>query len=364
MTPGQRRTLLLWVIGALLLALAIPIGLTTLAGRSGGSSGSSGGASDSPDVGYNDSAAGRSSEAQSAAPEAGKVAALPGSAAAPADSSVAAAALGTKIARTAWLGIEVADLTAASDQVRSITTAANGQILSESVVTAADPTGGGGANGRVSGPNYDRNKPDIAPVGIDQARLSVSIPAENLDPVLVEFARLGTVSYRSSQSQDVTSTYVDTKARITTMQAGVDSIRALLAKATSLDQVISIEAELTRRQADLDSLQAQLTSLDRRTTMSDVTLTLWTAGTTPLTPGDDNAFISSIKEAWSDFLSSVAVIVTGLAVLAPWLIIALVLLFPIRRLVRSRRTGAATPPAGSGPDPVPAGGGATTPGTD
>ena len=61
----------------------------------------------------------------------------------------------------------------------------------------------------------------------------LNVPAENLDAVLTQLSTLGTVSYRSSQSQDVTDTYVDTKARIKPMQDGIDRVSALLAKATA-----------------------------------------------------------------------------------------------------------------------------------
>ena len=58
------------------------------------------------------------------------------------------------------------------------------------------------------------------------------------------------------------------------LQNGIDRVSALLAKATSLSQIITLESELTRRQADLDSLTQRLAELDKITTTSDVTLTL------------------------------------------------------------------------------------------
>ncbi len=219
-----------------------------------------------------------------------------------------------RIARSAWLGIEVADLTRASASARLLATSAGGQVTSENVVTATDPTGAygagspGGAAGTGPGVGLGAG-PDgatsVFPVGVDQARLTLSVPATALDGVLSELSRLGSVSYRSSSSEDVTDSYVDTKARIGPMRDSVSAVRALLAKATDLQQVITLENELTRRQADLDSLTQRLAQLDRRTTMSDVTATFWTSSTAaaPQSGGVGTA----LGRAWDGFLASAAV---------------------------------------------------------
>jgi hypothetical protein len=169
----------------------------------------------------------------------------------------------------------------------------------------------------------------------------LSVPAESLDKVLTELSRIGSVSYRSSQTQDVTDTYVDTKARIEPMRDGIERVRALLAKTTDLQQVITLESELTRRQADLDSLTQRLAQLDQMTTTSDVTLTLWTDATTPAA-GSDEGITGGLRTAWDSLLGSVIVILTGLAALLPWLVV----LVPVTLLVlRYRRRHAVVAPA-------------------
>ncbi len=112
----------------------------------------------------------------------------------------------------------------------------------------------------------------VPDVGVDEARMVLSVPAKALDDVLTQLSKIGSVSYRSSQSQDVTDSYIDTKARIQPMRDGIDRVRALLAKTTDLQQVITLESELSRRQADLDSLEQRLAKLDAMTTTSDVTV--------------------------------------------------------------------------------------------
>lgn len=316
----RQRHLLAWTVAVIaILALSIPVGLSVL-DRSSSSDTAGGGSSaiepapaDSPLLGTGSV----ESRDGGVVPDAGAP-----QAAAP---DVAAAASATKLVRSAWLGIQVTDLTAAAAKVRTIATSAGGQVISENIVMSSAPRDITGELGDIK----------VPPVGPSEARVVLGVPSDKLDGVLTELSRIGTVSYRSSQSQDVTDTYVDTKARVATMEAGVDRLRALLAKATSLEQIITLESELTRRQADLDALKAVLADLDQRVAQSEVSVTLWTSDAEPLVE-DDNGFASAMRGAWDAFLSSIAVIFTGLAVLLPWLVIALLVALIARRILRRR----------------------------
>ena len=130
-------------------------------------------------------------------------------------------------------------------QARQIAVAAGGMVVSEN--SSAVPVGDGGVDKQGS-----------------RSTMSLAVPADTLDRVLDDLGKLGTTVQRSSSARDVTATYVDTQSRITTMKAGLDQLRALLAKTTDLNQIISLETEISRRQADLDALQAQLNSSTRR----------------------------------------------------------------------------------------------------
>jgi hypothetical protein len=195
----------------------------------------------------------------------------------------------------------------------------------------------------------------VPDVGVDEARMVLSVPAKALDQVLTDLSKIGSVSYRSSQSEDVTDTYVDTKARIEPMRDGIDRVRALLAKTTDLQQVITLESELTRRQADLDSLTQRLAQLDQMTTTSDVTLTLWTDATTPAA-GSDDGITGGLRTAWDSLLGSVTVILTGLAALLPWLVVLVPIVLLALRYRRRHGVGAAaaTPASPAAPTAPPA----------
>jgi hypothetical protein len=345
----RSRPVLVALAILVLVAVAIPLGLKTIHGS---------GSPDLATVGSSSGSAFAESGAEPASPPVARDSAgqapsdAAGGTGAPASGAngkstdglgAAAGALEPKLARSAWLGMRVTNLTTASAQARAIATSAGGRVTSENIVTAADPTGGYGVPAVGSGTVKPGAPEDaVQPVGVDQARMTLSVPEEKLDGALVELSRVGTVAYRSSQTEDVTDIYVDVKARIEPAQESIDQVRRLMTQAKDLQQIILLEQELNRRQADLDSLTQQLASLEQRTTMSDVTLTMWTDQTAPTETG--NGFLDGLRNAWDGLLGSLTVILTGLAALLPWLLVLGLLAWFGLRIYR-RRTQAAAPAA-------------------
>ena len=83
---------------------------------------------------------------------------------------------------------------------------------------------------------------------------------------------------RSQTSQDVTQQTVDVASRLATQKASIARVRALLARATKISDIILIEGELSNRESNLESLEAQLTSLNDSVDLATLTVTLTPAG--------------------------------------------------------------------------------------
>jgi hypothetical protein len=373
------RALAIALVALVVVALAVPIGLSRLS-TGGGSSSEGSVAGVSPaQVGRDASGAPRSagSAGSSGSSDSSGAAQSPqgqSGSKAPAGSTLtsdAAAALdGTKIARAAWIGLQVTDLAGSAGRARIIASGAGGTVLNEDIVTAVDPVNPGSTGNPPSGGASGTGPDGIpttdaggvsgygstgawSPVGLHQARLTLSVPAEKLDIVLTQLSALGTVSYRSAQAEDVTATYIDTQARIGPARDSIERVRALMAKATDLQQLLVLESELTRRQSDLDALTQQLADLDKRTTMSEVTVAMWTPAAAAVVDEGTGA-VGGLRGAWQALLSSLTVILTGLAVLLPWLLLIGLGAFITLRVMRRRRTSAATPAAMAPTAAVPA----------
>ncbi|MFI6779713.1 DUF4349 domain-containing protein [Micromonospora sp. NPDC050276] len=186
------------------------------------------------------------------------------------------------------------------------------------------------------------------------AELQVRVPAEKFTAVVDEIAKLGTQQSREISTEDATEAIVDLDARITSQRARVESARRLLARATSITDLVSLENELGRREADLASLEAKKRRLADLTALSTITVTL--AGPAAKTGEEktETGFLVGLKGGWKAFVASMTVLLTVLGALLPWLV-AFGVPVAVLLLVLRRRKKTSTPTAPvSAPPQVPA----------
>ncbi len=250
-----------------------------------------------------------------------------------------------KLIRTAALQLGVNDVRTAAASVRSIAVTAGGAVSSEDISAT---TGPGDAPSLTGGAAPEsRTGPAATATGetrFERGTLAVAVPTDKLDTVLDQLSGLGTVTQRTSGSQDVTSTYVDTKSRIATMTSSIDRLRALMVRATAIEQVVTLETELSRREADLEALQAQVASLDTQVALSTVTVTLTPTGTAAA-PAGDSGFLSGLANGWTAFVKILVGTVTVLGALLPFLLALAVLGLPVFVWWRRRRSAGPAGPA-------------------
>lgn len=257
----------------------------------------------------------------------------------PAGQSADAASFEQRIVRTADLAVQTDDVAAGVGRVRSIAEAAKGFVADEQTTTSPSeprPVGTGGA-GDPAGPSRPWS----------QSVLTLRVPNASLDRVMQQVGDLGSVTSRSQTSQDVTGKYVDTASRVRSQTASVARVRALLAQAKDLGQIVQIEGELARREADLESLKSQLAALDDQTTLSTLTVTLTPHETTQAVQPHDNAFVAGLRAGWTALTAGVVVLLTIVGALLPFALAAAVLGAPVLWWLRRqrRRRGQAPAPA-------------------
>jgi hypothetical protein len=212
-----------------------------------------------------------------------------------------------------------------------------------------------GAGGFVGG---DRRTSDGTAT---QASLTLRVPADRFSQIVEELARLGEPQQREITTEDVTEETLDLDARIATQQARVASGRRLLAEADSLNDLILLEGELAKREADLASLEAKKGRLADLTTLSTITLVLLGPDAPDTRENEpETGFLVGLDAGWSAFLTSVAITLTVVGALVPWLIAfgvpALAVIWLIRRIGWRERTAPAPAADTTGSGSVPAGG--------
>ena len=225
-----------------------------------------------------------------------------------------------KLTRSASLDLRVKDVAVAAAQVRGIATGLQALVLSEQI--------GKGGPGDIR-PLQDGSEP-FGGFGA----LTLSVPADKLDTALDQLARIGAVLRRNTSSQDVTSQYVDIESRLKTMRASVDRVRALMAQAKDIGQVVALESEMSRRQADLESLESQLDALKTSVERSTLAVSLSTSGNEP---GTDSGFLAGLRSGWDAFTASARGLFTAVGALLPFAVFFALVGTPLLWWWRRRR---------------------------
>lgn len=223
------------------------------------------------------------------------------------------APIDARIARTASLSLTVKDLEQAAAKVRSTARTAGGYVSDENS-RAATHEG-----------------------GRSWAEITVTVPVDKLEATTTDLAELGEVTKRTTSAEDLTSQYTDTTARVRTKTKSVERLRTLVDSTDDLDQIVTLERELSTREADLESMTSQQKSLEQRTATAPITVSLSTDGIeADDTTEDATGFVAGLSEGWGAFTSALTVGLTALGAITPFALTGAVLLAPVLWWLRRR----------------------------
>jgi hypothetical protein len=231
------------------------------------------------------------------------------------------------LARRATIALQVKNIGQAVAKVRATTATAQGIVLSENIGTA----------------NSDVPLAESAKVtATTYGEITISVPSTELDRVIAELGSVGKVIRSTSSSENVGGQIVDTASRLDTMRVSVERVRAFLEEAKDLNQILAMEAELTRRQSDVEALEAQLASLKGSVARSPIQISLTTEPNAIVAEPDQAGFLVGLKGGWDAFTGSATILLTVLGALLPFLVVLALLGLPVWWFLRRRR--ALTPP--------------------
>lgn len=251
--------------------------------------------------------------AQGPAPQAGAKEAAPGtgSGSGAARPTAPPKASAGHIIRTASLTVQVKDVPRALDEARTTVENAGGYVGDES--TTRDER------------------------GHERTRVVLRVPVAAYDDVLADLQGAGKLIERSAKAQDVTDQVVDVESRIKSQRASVARIRELMNRATRLSDVVTLEGELSSRQADLEALLAQQASLKDRTGLATVTLSL---SGTPVSKkaekDEDPGFTDALAGGWHAFVTMLRWLAVALGAVLPFAAVAALIALVWLKVVRPR----------------------------
>ncbi|MFH9013454.1 DUF4349 domain-containing protein [Streptomyces sp. NPDC017943] len=217
---------------------------------------------------------------------------------------------GSAVIRTAELTVRVEDVPKALDRARARVEEAGGYVGNETTTR----------DGK----------------GRERTRVVLRVPVEEYEEVLTDLEGSGRLLERRAKAQDVTDQVVDVESRIRTQRASVARIRELMDRATKLSDVVTLEGELSTRQADLEALLARQASLKDRTSLATVTLSLSRAPVAEAAGDDDPGFLDALAGGWHAFLTVLRWLAVALGAVLPFAAAAAALLLLWLRVVRPR----------------------------
>ncbi len=220
-----------------------------------------------------------------------------------------------KIVRTGSMSIEVEDIIKAQIEIADIAVQYDGYVVSSNL-------------------NADKEHP--------RGFISFRVPAGKFNDALAKLRQLAVkVTNENTNSQDVTEQYTDLKAQLSNYEATEAQYLELLKKADNVKDMLEVQRELSNVRGNIERIKGRMQYLERTsdTSLIEVSLTK----STPI--GESTWDISGVFKGAVDGLIAFGKVLLSvliwLLVFSPVWIIALVIIFIVRRRKKSK-SGAST----------------------
>ncbi len=199
----------------------------------------------------------------------------------------------TKIIKTASVSLEVKDVTATLDTLKTLAAAQGGYLSSTNVQR--------NYNNQLSGST------------------TLRIPQASFESVIEGVKALGTVKSVSTSGEDVTEEYVDIVAQKTSYTNQLAQYNVIMKQSTRVEDIIAVQEQIDRVQTELDRLDGRLKYLNNRIDVS--TITVYLQEPEPVGGQTGHDFVSTINEGIAGFIGMIDALIILLFTLLPLLIL-------------------------------------------
>ena len=173
-----------------------------------------------------------------------------------------------------------------------------------------------------------------------RARLQLRVPTDQFDEAMQDLEGIAVLISSSGNTKDVTTEVLDRDIRVQVQRRSIERISLLLERATSIRDIVAIEAQLSQRQADLAVLEKEQRYLDDQTAMATLNVSIERIKDKEKPPpdkDDDSGFFAGLSTGWDALKTFGIGLATVLGALLPWMIVAAVLAIPGVPLLRRLR---------------------------
>ncbi|MCK9580949.1 MAG: DUF4349 domain-containing protein [Methanoregula sp.] len=209
----------------------------------------------------------------------------------------------TKIIKTAYLTIEVKDVTTSVESLKAMAAGKGGYLTSTSIQK-----------------NYNNHL---------TGNVVMRIPQADFENTIAGVKALGTVKSASTRGEDVTEEYVDILAQKTSYQNQLAQYNTIMKQSTKVEDIIKVQEQIDRVQTELDRLEGRLKYLNSRIDLSTITVNLQEPE--PVGGETGHNFVSTFNEGIAGFFGMIDAIIILFFTLIPLFILGGIGYFTYRR---------------------------------
>lgn len=168
--------------------------------------------------------------------------------------------------------------------------------------------------------------------GYIDGQYTIRIPASSYRDFLNDKDAIASVTSLNESANDITSEYIDLSARLENLKLEEKTIQGLLDKANEIADILEIETKLSEVRGDIESYESRIKYYD---TLTDyATIDIYISQVKKYTA--NKSFIEKLGDTFKDSFNSFKNALSGLLDILiyalPYLLIALVLFFIIRKI--------------------------------
>lgn len=164
----------------------------------------------------------------------------------------------------------------------------------------------------------------------------IRVKASQFDSLLAAvLSGNGKIVSKNIYSNDVTQQYVDIFIRLKNKKAVLDRYRSILARANTINEVLSVEQYIRQIEEEIETAEGQLLYWDDQSSYSTLTLTLTYYG--EQTPVARDSFWTKLLEGLEMGWNGVLYFILGLVTLWPLWILIGIIIFVVSRQIKKIR---------------------------
>lgn len=169
------------------------------------------------------------------------------------------------------------------------------------------------------------------------ARLTLTVRVPDEQSAITRLRALGTVDQVHTDAEDVTTQETDLDARIREARISIARLEAILSHTASVRDVLTAENALTSRQQQLESMVLQRSKLRNQVSLATLTVTFEGKPPAAVVAHRASWFHRAVTGSLHAFGVGVRAVITIIAFLLPWLVLAGLIALGWGAMVRLRQ---------------------------